>query len=174
MMFSDFLFRLRTLLGRKKMEEDLDDELQFHLEKQIGIYVESGANRAEAFRRARLAFGGIDQVKEHCREARGTGVIETLLQDVQYGMRVLRKNATFTLVATVTLAIGIGANTAIFSVIDAVLLHPLPYPNADQLMMVWEYVQLPRYHNDRNTLAPGKFFYCRSQIRGFTDSPAVR
>jgi predicted permease len=173
MMFSDFLFRLRALMRRKKMEEKLDDELEFHLEKQIARYVESGMDRAEALRRARLAFGGMDQAKEHCRDARGTGLVETLFQDVRYGLRVLRKNATFSLVATVTLAIGIGANTAIFSVVDAVLLHPLPYPKGDQLVMVWENVQLPRYHNDQNNPAPGNFLDWKLQNTVFTDMAAI-
>jgi predicted permease len=169
MIFRDLLFRSRALLGRKKMDEELDEELQFHLEKQIGRYIESGVDPAEARRRARLALGGVEQVKEHCRESRGTSLIDTLVEDVNYGLRVLRKNATFTLVATATLAIGIGANTAIFSVLDAVLLHPLPYPQGDRLAMVWESVQVSRCHNSQNSPALGNVFDWENQNTVFTD-----
>jgi putative ABC transport system permease protein len=106
----DLLFRLRTLMRRPPAENELDDELRFHLERQTDKYVRSGMREAEAVRRARLEFGGLDQVKDQCREARGVSFVETLVQDLHYSARTLLHSSAFTACAVLTLALGIGAN----------------------------------------------------------------
>src|SRR5262245_27029661 len=129
---------LQRLWRRKKMEEELEKELRFHLDQHTADLIAQGLDPEEARRRANLAIGGPEQVKEECRYARGTRWLEDLRQDLRYGARMLLKHRGFTLIAILTLALGVGANTAVFSVINAVLIHPLPYAEADRLVMIWE------------------------------------
>lgn len=134
-MLSDLWFRLRALFRRAAMERELEEELSFHLDLQVEKYRQAGLPSEEAIRRARLDFGGNQQAREECRDARGIRWLEEFVQDLGYGFRKARANPTFTLTAVGTIALGIGASTAVFSVTHAVLLRPLPYPQSDRLIL---------------------------------------
>jgi predicted permease len=121
---------------RGQTEKHLDAELRFHLEQRIADLVGAGMAPEEARRRARLEFGGLDQVKEECRDVGRARIVETLIQDLRYGARMLRKNIGYTALAIVVLALGIGVNAAIFSAVNAALLRPLPFPRPERLMQV--------------------------------------
>ena len=133
-MVGRLLSRARALFLKNRLENDMDRELNFHLEMEIEI------NINQALR----SFGGVERIKEECRDVQRARFIENLLQDMRYGARVLIKNPGFTLVALVTLALGIGANTAIFSVIYGVLMRPLPYANGNRLVILHQQAPLAR------------------------------
>jgi len=136
-MFNDLRFRMRSLLQRDIVESELTDELRFHLELEVKKYRDAGMTHEEAMRRARMALGREEQIRDDCREASGTNLLETALQDIRYGLRSMRKHPGFFAIAALTLALGIGASTAVFSVVNAILLKPLPYPNASRVLMLW-------------------------------------
>jgi predicted permease len=134
-MMKEFLMRLRFLLTRRSYRE-VDEELTFHLEQQVAANVAAGMPAEEARRQAAIAFGGVERAREQCREERPGYFLETLLQDVRYAVRGFRRNPVFTVTVVVTLMLGIGATTAVFSVVDRILFRALPYAHADRLVSV--------------------------------------
>src|SRR5262245_33362915 len=152
-MLSKFRTRLRALLRKSEMERELDDELRFHIEQQTEQNIRLGMNPDEASDAARKALGGEEQAKERSRENRGLKLIEDLWQDLRYGVRMLIKNPGFAIISALTLALGIGANSVIFSVVNAVLLNPFAYPEANQIMFLSNYI-LSRPEDSRSVAFP--------------------
>lgn len=147
---------------RRQMEEQLEKELRFHLDEQTADLIAPGHAPEEARRLARLSLGGPEQVKEECRDARGTRWLEDLLQDFRYALRTLRQRPGFTSVSVLTLALGIGASTAIFSAVNPILFEPLPYPNAGRITMIWDIFQGSRsdvtFHTYREVVERSRSF----------------
>jgi hypothetical protein len=157
----------RRFFRRELTEKHLDAELRFHLEQQIGDYISAGMTPEQARRQARLEFGGLDEVKEECRDVGGSHIVETFVQDLRYVLRQLRRNPGFTAVAILTLALGIGATSAIFSVVNGVLLAPLPYPHPDQLVAVSH--AAPRINVMHFGMSAAMYFVYRDGSRAFHD-----
>ncbi|HWT03102.1 MAG TPA: ABC transporter permease, partial [Pyrinomonadaceae bacterium] len=133
-----FLDRLRALRDGDAVHREIDEEVQFHIDMRTEEYVSKGMSPEEARREAERRFGRLTRIKEMGYEVRGGGLVETLWQDVRYGVRVLLKNPAFTAVVVATLALGIGANAALFSVVNGVLLNPLPFPQPEQLVSLYQ------------------------------------
>jgi putative ABC transport system permease protein len=167
-LWSRFRLWLQAMLRRSRVESEMDAELRFHMETRAEDLARNGVPRAEALRRARLEFGGVERAKEECREARGVHFAETLLQDLRYGARAMLRSPGFTLTAVLALALGIGANTAIFSVVNAILLRPLSFGQPDRLMQVWHtppqksFPGMPTF-----AVSPANFLDWRNQNHSF-------
>jgi putative ABC transport system permease protein len=132
------LYRLRSFFRGAQLDRDLDAEISAHLELAIEENLKRGLSSTEARRQALLRFGGLQQAKEEHRDARSLPFLETLVQDIRYSFRMLSKSPGFTAIAVLTLAFGIGTNTAIFSMVNALLLHPYRFHNLDSLVLLWE------------------------------------
>lgn len=159
---------------RQKREQELEEELQSHLEMAASDRRERGENAMGARGAALREFGNVGLIREVTRDNWGWRWIEDLWQDARYGLRLLRKAPGFTATVVLTLALGIGANSAIFSVVYTVLMKALPYPNASRLVMVYENVHLPNYQNDRNVASPGNFSTWHKQSTAFQGMAAYR
>src|SRR5262245_38848616 len=163
--------RLLSLLRRRRHEREMEEEMRFHLDMQIEQNLTSGMAAEEAHYAARRQFGNQTWLKEVSREMWSLRFIETLIQDLRHGARMLVKNPGFTVVAVLTLALGIGANTAIFSVVNAVLLQPPPYREPDRLVMVWE--DAPFVGLFQLSPAPGNYADWRAQNHVFEEMAAL-
>src|SRR5438876_148553 len=158
--------RLRSLFRWAQADQDLDDELRDHLERRTEEYFAKGMTQQEARRRARLDLGGVEKEKEECRDARRVSWIQDLILDLRYGLRMLAKSRAFTVVAILTLALGIGANTAIFSCINAWIIKPLPYPRSDRLMVFATHDKKNGWTGEHVT-SPADFFDFQRQNTSF-------
>jgi predicted permease len=164
------LARARARLRRRDFEARMDSEMRFHLEMQAQAHADAGMSADEARRTAALSFGGVEQVKEICRDQRRLGVLDDLMQDLRYGARMLRRSPGFAAAAVLTLALGIGACTAIFSVVDGVLLRPLPLPEPDRVVVFKETLH-GRSQDFR--VSSGKFHDWQKQAQSFQSIAAV-
>jgi putative ABC transport system permease protein len=169
--FQNFSNWLRSLFRRSIVERELGSELRFHMERQVEENIAAGMSAPDARRAALREFGGVEQVKEECRDTRRANYVENLLKDIRYGLRMLRKSPSFTFFAVAVLALGIAANSAIFSIADSVLVRPLPYRDSNRLVMVWE--DSSAYGFPKDTPAPGNFADWRSRNQVFEDVAAI-
>jgi putative ABC transport system permease protein len=145
--FNIFRDRLRALRRRESVINDIDREMRSHLDLQIEANIRAGMSPQEAREKAMRSFGNLNRAVDAAYDVKGGGLFETLVQDVRYGMRVLLKHKAFTAIAVITLALGIGANSAIFSVVNELLLRPLPYHDPERIVMLWEVSPDGRHQN---------------------------
>ena len=160
-----FFFRLRGMFGKPRAERQLADELQAHLDLLTEENIRKGMNPLEARHAARREFGGVEQTKDSYRDQRGLPFFDTLFQDVRYAARTLFQRPAFAATSILTLAIGIGVNTAIFSVVNAVLLKPLPFPDPQRIVAVHQ--TLPRFGVFKNGVSYLNFKDWRDQTSSF-------
>jgi len=156
---------LRSVFHRREMHDDLAEELHFHLERQIEAYLAAGMDPVQARRQAALAFGGLEGVKEDCRDQWGARLLDSSAKDLRYALRGFRKNPVFTLAALCTIALGIGATTAVFSVVDRILFRSLPYAQAERLVSVG--ITAPIENNE--FMLGANYAYWRESRLPFTD-----
>jgi predicted permease len=162
----------RNLFARADVERELDDELRAYIDELTAEKMKTGMNPTDARRAALLEAGGVEQIKEEVRDVRKGAIVETTLQDLKYGARLLRRAPGFAFIAIVTIALGIGANSAIFSVINAVVLEPLAYPASGRLMFITS--QFPTLGFEKFWISPPEYFEYREQTQTFADIAAFR
>ncbi len=167
-MFSDFWFRLRALIWSRRADADLADEIQFHLACEREKLEARGLGEDDAHRRSMVAFGGVSRTAEECRDAWGTRWFDDLIQDLRYTFRTLRQQRTFTAVVVGTLAIGGGATTTMFTVINGALLKPLPYAEPERLITVTEQTDYSTQYGNRWAFAYLNFLDCVRDVRSIT------
>jgi putative ABC transport system permease protein len=165
--WTDFRERVRGLFLRARADRELEDELRFHVEMDVAARMRAGSSAADARHAAERAFGGIDRFREETRDARGVRPVEDFVYDVRYALRALGRNPGFTLAAVLVLALGIGANTAIFSAVNAVVLRPLPFAQPDRLYMLWE--ENPEKNWYQQVSAPANMLDWQERVRAFED-----
>jgi putative ABC transport system permease protein len=158
----------RRWLGWDEREAALEKELSYHIEERVAEFVRSGVSEEEARRRVRMEFGASEQVKDDCRDVRPARWAETLVQDIRYAWRNLRRNPGFAAVAITTLALGIGGLTAMFSAVDSILIRPLPYASPDRLVMVWDDLSKTD-DRTKSAPAPAEWYEWRRLNTVFTD-----
>ena len=139
--------RFRALRERENVINDIDREMRLHVELQTEANIRAGMTPAQARTEAMLSFGNVNRAVDEAYDVKGGGFLETIAQDIRYGARMLVKHKAFTAIAVITLALGIGANTAIFSVVNELLLQPLPYRDAERIVMLWEVTPEGRHQN---------------------------
>jgi putative ABC transport system permease protein len=162
--------RLRGLLRREAVLEDIEEELRLHLEMEEQANIQRGMKPDEARLAALRSFGNVGRITDLAYEVRGGGMLESIWQDLRFAVRTLRKNPAFSIVAVLTLALGIGANTAIFSVVNTVLLKPLPFKDSTRLVIVWETDR--EKGRQRDQVSSGNFADWQNQNQAFEDSAA--
>ena len=155
--------RARSLFRRERIDQELDEELRYHVERLTEAHVAKGLTPDEARYAALRAMDGVAKRKEECRDARRMNLVDGLFRDVRYAVRMLRHSPGFTIVAIATLALGIGANTAIFSIVDRLLLRALPYPDGEQLVIVYE----SGFGHARNSVSPANWMDWQRESRSF-------
>jgi hypothetical protein len=165
--FRAWFQRFAALFHKRRRDAEFAAELESHLQLHVEDNLRAGMTPQAARRDALIKLGGVEQTKEKYRDRRGLPMLEALFQNLRFGLRMLRKNPGFASVAVLTLALGIGANTAIFSVVYGALLAPLPYPNPDQLVMVWSKV-----NGHRNSVSAGDYLDWKRQNSAFQDMVA--
>src|SRR5262249_53433931 len=160
-----FIHRLLGLFLKRKLDQELEDEIRAHLEMQIEDNLKQGMSPEKARYQAMRKFGGVEQIKESYRDRRSLAVVDSALRDLRYALRMLSRNPGFTAVTVLTLALGIGANTAMFTIVHGVLLRPLDYPKPDQLMYLT--AEAPAIGGARNALSVPEYTEFRQMNQSF-------